>query len=314
MLRPEQPPVTFCEEVQPKKNETRFPGDVCTFSDQCYKNGHCLDGVCQAQNGNVGATCRSTGECDVQMFCENSMCEPEKAVGSQCRNSDECGWGVSCFTDPKNFEKRCVTLLSLPDGTEVGMSDRNAYYCQSSNVFKRESDSMRICSPGDVSITTYSSGLPLGEKCFYKHFNDTSNWNNYVVMSSEAQCGFNQDDKAYCPQRKGDSVYSDYIRQLTDAYAANLNCNYLSDEHYHGALDFDCAEFIAKFGKDSSFNLLHVQANFLIEENGSHIVANNPSCVKDAITAPFWFPFKDPAFAAPMSIVGALVATLALLG
>lgn len=257
------PQVAYCQPIGTPWYETRYPGDICELDSQCFMNATCQSGVCVAANPNIGAPCTYSGECSTRQYCNQDLylCEPVLQVGQSCTGSNQCGWGIGCLPNIDGSKSYCTSYLSLPVGTVVYNSSSSALFCETENTVVV--GNQRYCSPGDISITGPSVGLQLDEKCFYKHYNDPNDWSSFVVTSDKPFCGYNQDDSAYCNQRNGDHVYTSYLSTLKDAYSSDLDCNYYSDEHYHYITDFDCADFIKKYG--TSFSKTHVQAEFLVQ-------------------------------------------------
>ena len=107
------------------------PGDICTLDSQCYGLGTCLNGVCQAYDSSVGASCADivvddvlvhSGDkmCSMGQYChvndenpEQSKCKAVLNTGASCLYDDQCGYGSACIYG------LCTELGTLQHGQPI---------------------------------------------------------------------------------------------------------------------------------------------------------------------------------------------------
>lgn len=129
------PQYSFCElNNATSYNETRFPGDVCEYDNQCMGNSFCLNGICNVTNPNVGAPCEYSSECAAGQYCaSDNTCERTKPTGALCTNSIQCEWADGCMQNLVTKESRCTQMLSVASGTEIAYGFYEKY-CYTNNA------------------------------------------------------------------------------------------------------------------------------------------------------------------------------------
>lgn len=320
------PVVSFCE---PEFDDPLFfteqaPGDICTNDTECYGDGYCQNNICQPPNPNIGAACNTSFVCAVGQYCQasSSTCQPLNVFGQACSISDQfsCQWGSMCLVSPGKTSGTCTKLFSMDNGIGFQASFLNygvffpSLFCKSGVANYTETtagNAQYYCTPGPIAITSTSTPLPPGSMCYYKYYTSAS---QEVSGNYPAQCGYNQDNMTYCTSLWGGSKFQTYLQTLQAAMSnPDVKCHIYTDIlGLQIAVGFvDCASFQANYG---SKNQLMRQAGYEISE-GSYAVANNPTCVKQAITSYYWSSVWPPSDsnAGILAIGGAFVSLLAFI-
>ena len=112
------------------------PGDICTSDAQCYGNGVCTSGLCQATASHCGddqdaGIAGGSRLCPVGQFClydkdsdPKSQCAPVRQAGEECYANFYCSFGMICDN------KQCKDIGSVAHGEQIG-SIQNRIVCQS---------------------------------------------------------------------------------------------------------------------------------------------------------------------------------------
>ena len=67
---------------------------------------------------------------------------------------------------------------------------------------------------------------PVGaEQCVFRRWDNPDNITDWRVLKDDAQCGVNIDGWKYCPQRKGDAQYINFLTKLKGVLLADLDCH-----------------------------------------------------------------------------------------
>jgi hypothetical protein len=231
-------------------DETRYPGDVCDRDSQCYGQGVCKEGVCEAANPNVGASCpnRNSANCAAGQFCNQGTkrCEMSFGVGKRCTYTYQCPYASVCYTNPNQL-KTCVAPFSISNGKEIIPTGNNVidnFICQSGNFIKV--GTKYFCMPGITSVSTNINPQPPTASCYYKIFNNTNDPSSPITITEPATCGFGDQNMAYCDQHLGDAFYTNFIKIVQPLLAGTINCHEHSDSIWDGA---DCKALIDILGK-----------------------------------------------------------------
>lgn len=281
---------------------SRFPGDICTNSTDCFGESDCSGGVCQANNP---SSCSVTQECNPGTFCQFGSCTPVFGAGEQCQVDmlGACGFGGSCELDPTTGLSVCVRYFSVPNGKEV--SDNQFNLCESGNVLVDEgtfTSAKYWCMPGDKSIYLPTTPKNEGDKCYYVAHEDPKNPLSATRKFDSARCGYASNGAAFCDQRKGDPQYQSYLNELKDLYSQNHLCNPLSHPEF-------CADLQEATG--AHFNQIAKRAVLVVEEGGNARYTDNDQCTKETLTFDYWGTLDDGAYIFGVaSILGATLLTV----
>ena len=333
-------PDSFLCDVQPnleaRSNCTEFsplpwkanlpPGDSCSVNEECQSR-NCTQvegrGLCigAAQN----ATCTSDIACAEGHFCytnpddQTRSCQPAIRAGQPCSGAARCEFGTMCANHT------CTKVGSLKTGTFFNITDDEIYPNDDSDVRTM----YWVCENFYAVITEQTSeggtkklfectnGL---EKTFGDNeyartdgnldciFNMTRTSGEGVTLNftETAKCGFNRDNKFYCPSRRGAAEFSrENAADRTTWSSAPNTCHHRTTIQY-------CKDIEGNIGRSLGFR------NFLLHEwrtTGENwsLVANNERCVGNAIAATraYWR-LIDSATSTVLSYVGVVASVIVM--
>ena len=267
------------------------PGDICTTSSECYGEGFCESGICNAASTIKNAPCKDTLECQANQYCNENKCTPVIDDFERCDiNNPGCKYGSVCTTYQTglNFYGKpvmsvlefCIPLFSqkveYPRGdytTQIG--EPNGLLCESGHFI---TDSNKYyCMNAPYKLTSITEGFEEGTECFFWAYLDKSDPHFKSKQKELAKCGFNNNNLAYCDIHAGDSPYKEYISAYKNVLSKNLSCNPKSTK---------CASLYSH--ANAAFPALERHALYKIQPNGNANVADNDECVRDEITVDYW--------------------------
>ena len=97
-------------------------GEKCSLNTDCHSQ-NCTNGTCQATpDGNV---CRTHGDCGKHSYCDRktNTCQRLLEPEAECYDSYQCGFGYVCGKLGLNENKRCLQMMSQPNGQWVSDDD-----------------------------------------------------------------------------------------------------------------------------------------------------------------------------------------------
>ena len=302
-VRPDLSASANCTEFNPLPWKKDLPpGDSCTVNAECHSN-NCTEvsgtRVCigLAQN----ATCRNDLECEAGLFCQEAMdttltCQPVQRIGQPCNGNLKCDFGGLCVNHT------CTRIGTLPTGTFFNVTDDEVYpdinsdvrsmYWACENFYAVITN--KISQGGDRFLFECTNGP---EKAFGDNeyaraegnldciFNMTRTSGEGVTLNftETAKCGYNRDEKFYCPSRRGAAEYKTQ-NSLDRATWSNAptSCHLRTTIQY-------CRDIEGDIGRSLGFrNFLRTE--WITTEDNWSLVANNDRCVGNAIafTRSYW--------------------------
>lgn len=286
-----------CTEFSPlpwKRNMP--PGDSCTTNAECQSNNCTETGgrrLCQGLARN--ATCTADIDCSEGNFCYTNptdatrTCQPVIRIGQPCSGAARCEFGTLCANHT------CTRVGSLATGTFFNITDderftavdtdaRPMYWiCQTFYAviteFTSAGGDKRLfeCTNGPEKAFTDYTRTDGNLDCIY-NMTRVSGGGVTLNFTEQAKCGFNRDDKFYCPSRRGANEFSkENAADRTTWSSAPNTCHHRTTMQY-------CKDVEGNIGRSLGFR------NFMLHEwrtTGDNwpLVANNDRCVGNAIAA-----------------------------
>ena len=294
----------------PQPIKDLVPGDFCPDQTEnpCFAGSTCESGVCTVSEDTLGKSCKSGTDpenrmCDVGQYCATDAtsgdmtCTAVVAPGSKCDTDVECGFQAFCdtFTDAAN--PVCAMDGSLKDGVQYTAVTEMSAMCASGNTHNAAAagnDPEYWCMKATTSVTSNTEPVALGTKCKANTYTTTTDPTAVTEGEFDALCGFNQNDQAYCPMHKGDSMYADMWSAWTKALADTSNgdkkgasqaCN-PSSAGLPGSISSNsgCKALWTTLGSDN-WQKTYNQAMWVSVLQGWPNVANNADCVMTLLTS-----------------------------
>jgi hypothetical protein len=251
--------LTFGEDFVATAN-VGLDGDFCAAVENCFATANnvatCTDGMCKSvlTPGDDCTVAKDDRDAPRGHFCaDDKKVTAFLANGDVCTRQGECGVSSICLkmnaADPDVF--MCTAENSIADGgifsfpavaqaventvkTEEGLTITTSSFqaaCTSfsqvilagANVGKSQ------CRAADKNSNSDLSRAATTDSCEILSFNadaeaDFATENKRTVSP---KCGFNQDNKAWCPLQIGDAKAQDYITK-SRAVLAGFSCHRLS--------------------------------------------------------------------------------------
>lgn len=305
---------TNCSSVIPVPWKANMPaGDSCTSNDECFSKS-CVerDGGRYCSGSDQNATCTTDMNCREGLYCTTGAarsCQPVIPVGQPCNGTARCTFGSLCANNT------CTRMGTLKTGTRYNITDDEVFttptadfrvmYWVCENFYALLTDitpdgqTKRLleCTEGPQRDFTEDARVDTNLDCKFYH---NRVWGDGKPMNTteQARCGFNQNDKFYCPSRRGSKQFSsENGADRTTWGTAPATCHHRTTIQY-------CREIESNIGRSLGFR------NFLRTEwrtTGDNwpLVANNNRCVGNAVlqTRAYWR-IVDSATGAALSFFG----------
>jgi hypothetical protein len=292
-------------------------GDICETTADCYKSPEnaatCESKVCISSIA-AGGVCAVTNDCPVSHWCtgDSPVCTVHTDDGETCSNVSECGYRRDCIeivTNGTAAAATCVVWGSLANGdqftqTITGASGEFNAGLAGSDVCKSGRqvtiDGTMQCRSADrnkVQGRAYLKKDTAGEECVFDQYRaDTlAEFDTPVEGKDFALCGFNKDNKAWCPLLLGDDEVLDIISDFNIVWDA-AKCHKNSGAPGSGSGSVCKAQFDIQ-DLNEGWRFFH----YIIQTATPFAFANsayNDQCVADTIMSNFWHGRFDSAYAA----------------
>lgn len=280
-------------------------GDICQNTTDCYtsttNNSTCESLVCKSSIA-AGGACGITNDCPVGHWCTGAplVCTPHANDGANCTAASECGFRRNCIeivTNGTAAPATCVAWGSLANGdtftqTVSGASGELNADLEKSAVCKSGQqttiDFIIQCRSGERNLVQGRSNLEkdnVGTECMtLRYTNDTlDGYGTTVNDTTYSACGFNQDNKSWCPLLAGDDEVVDFISAFTTVWNT-ITCHKNSGASGTGSV---CKEQYDAEGLNDGWRVYQY-----IGQTSSDVAfattANNDRCVAETITSNFW--------------------------
>lgn len=194
-------PEAFCSGAPTRVPVTKLPGEYCTLSEHCTsdlcRHNHCV-GL------KIGATCQSTQECDVKLFCGPAkICMPQLGRNMKCMANWDCANTMACnrtLLDPGT----CVPYYTVELGQPVGMCVTDLYQGVS-NLCAEDAcvqgvqgeNGHGVCVSAMRNTQNYPQKCSADSECKGRNKAAQS-------VSGLCECGMNEQGDAYCGAFTGD--------------------------------------------------------------------------------------------------------------
>ena len=240
-----------------------YPGEPCTFDRNCL-NSKCIKGSCKGSP--AGSACVDDSQCDVQLFCTNSICTAVGPPGAQCSLDSDCSYNYGCYNNV------CTKYFTI-----AGLQPIN--YCNDGGL-------NFLCASGACQIITSTgatlcvNALPtngtLPKLCTN---NDMCAINDGgTKYTTVCNCGFNQNSSSYCNLAPGDSDFVSYITYMKTW----LKSSNVEKCHSTRRISPACIETYSTEGFYA--NLTYFQASVAYYPT----IQSNDQCIKNIYTSKYW--------------------------
>jgi len=234
--------------------------------------------------------------CKTGFFCNANKCAANIVADADCSATPTaCEFGTSCLevsdSAGANTKTTCAKWFSIENGMQVTYKGGNDptiwHFCTSAQTFT--DDTKEFCMPAS---TTEEDVTMASDKCTVTAFEDATNLETKATKDNVGKCGFNADDKKYCPSQVGDKPVQDLLTPLKEKLIAQIaKCNSNSVSASAAALSPEaqsCSVLSTTFNEDEVLGST-AQLPFLRnEDQGNANVANNPDCAKHTILFSFY--------------------------
>ena len=169
--------------------KSQFPGENCTSDQECL-SGECNMRKCAGKS--IGSACKSTGECDVHAFCNNSRCYPLAVLNEGCKIDGECDAFYVCI----NY--KCLLLGAVVSGS---VSATTTMACSTFYGVYNALGQLRCVEGPTLNggyTDVYQASCNLGDLCRYSTTN--------LLLTDVCYCGANPNGNSYCQPGRGDLV------------------------------------------------------------------------------------------------------------
>lgn len=293
------------EAGSPFDNKTAIvQGDICKIGDNtglCSASGECPEtGICDAGLAVDAEGCDDAmNACNTGLYCSENKCTANLVADADCSAAPTaCEFGTSCLevsdSAGANTKTTCAKWFSVENSNQVTYKGGNDatlwHFCASAFVFTNGDETPKeFCMPASTTAGDVTMAL---EKCTVTAFEDPTNLETKAEKDNAAKCGFNSDDKKYCPAQVGDAPVADKITSLKEKLVAQIGkCNSQSFSASAAALSTEsiaCSALATSFNEDEVLASA-VQLPFLRNEDQGNVnVANNPDCAKHTILFSFY--------------------------
>lgn len=212
-----------------------FPGMPCTNSTDCWNNVLCVQGKCMGLD--VGSACAEDQECDVGMYCEETVgtggkCAYQLQIGDACYSDFQCDNNLGCNGISIQNMGTCLPYFNITNGHPVENCVDNggegiSRLCVSGACVPTTPG---VDGPG-TCVAPFTSKAPVscnpGDQC--------SGSNGQTTTYKECMCGRSSNGGGFCPLFSGDAAVLT-VMQLMKTLIANDT----SDCHTSGRFDSYC--------------------------------------------------------------------------
>jgi hypothetical protein len=238
-------------------------------------------------------------DCEVGHFCQveddrELSCQALVKVGQPCRANVKCEFGSLCANHT------CTRIGSLPTGTLYNLTDSELYsdpsddergmywvcenfYAVLTNIMP-EGTTRRLfeCTNGPERAFEEYGRTDGNLDCIF-NMTRTSEGGQTVNFTETAKCGFNKDDRFYCPARRGATEFADRNRIDRETWRnAPTTCHIRSTIH-------NCVDIKNDPARSVAFRDF-LRTEWITTGDNWSLVANNDRCVGNSIasTASYW--------------------------
>lgn len=291
--------------ASPFDNKTAIvQGDICKIGDhtgQCSGKGDCPDtGVCDAGLEENAEGCQDAmNACQTGLYCNGNKCEKTLEATKDCSAegaAESCEFGTTCMEvitqgETPTTTTTCVQWFSVENGNQITAKSVTAgtigNFCKSGHSFEKEGKT--YCMP--ASKTTEDVTVAQTD-CNVSKFEDPTKLEEATAVKNTGKCGFNADDKKYCPSQLGDKPVQDIISEVVPKLTAQVGkCNANSISRFGSVVSKEaiaCSVLAETFDEDLAMKA-QLQLPFLKNtDQGWANVANNPDCAKHTILYNFY--------------------------
>ena len=189
-----------CIKETPSTAADKYPGEKCTDNTDCVY-GACSDKKCVGYT--AGTACVSTLQCEPGLYCDTATttCTPLKNDGALCTHTDECGMHSYCQT--QTSLKVCAAYFSVKNNTAIDSCNLIAYECETMACYEDE-------NKNGYCFEAVESGDDLPIACTSN--SDCESSYSGMSITSECECGYNQDGTSYCGLHPGDEAYQKLLK------------------------------------------------------------------------------------------------------
>lgn len=310
-----------CTESRPFPWKSHLaPGDNAEFKEQCHAEDlyNNQTGVCQGAAAD--AACTMDIDCNAGFSCNrgNMTCVATLGTGANCTADIKCGFGHVCA------DGTCQRFGSIATGSNVTFEDNELAADQTidnSGVISWGCASFVARKTDWVNETT---NLPIYqcisgyEKNFTEYANDqpttcawTINYGNGTVgptgeITEPAVCGYNIDNKIYCPQKRSEMEHKSELSAAITTWASAPNtCHIRSSIQYCKAIEDDVLKSVP----------FRAVGEFIWRTTGDNypLVANSNRCIGNSIktTREYWR-IVDSATGTMLSYFGVIASLFVL--
>ncbi|CAI2369652.1 unnamed protein product [Moneuplotes crassus] len=308
---------TFPETWVPVNNAA-LDGDICEKSAHCLKNyfnqATCVDGICQASTKEGSKCDGNDNNCPRRHFCNSdNICAKQVGNLQVCTKNEECFRGYDCIKPYGGEDFICVDLHVLKNGDKFyvpNMESRKprqlfggilvnelegditlegSHVCETNA--QANVDGVMQCRSLQRNIDQSYTVDNIFTKCKTETFltGGLDNYNKGTLVETTPLCGFNKDNKAYCPIFVGDDIALDLIWKSIQR-AEHLNC------HRHSHIGHFVQGRVCKEFYDISHTMeafYGFRAGQVLTPQTWANTANNDECVRKTITFRHWNGFDS---------------------
>lgn len=205
-----------CMSKETFKHQKVFPGGKCLMDEECIY-GACQSGFCKGKE--LDETCEGHNQCPYKSSCRtngdtgNKVCTALSSDGGSCTDDFDCLNNLGCHMGS------CIPYLSLPTGTEVNNSIRNAFpLCESGFAYNGKCDSLKSKNEGINQCS-----IENNQYCNY-----ITSTGEEIEIKDACLCGKNPQALTFCALGNNSSEWVEYLGSLRQILSFNFDyCNTL---------------------------------------------------------------------------------------
>lgn len=222
----------------------------------------------------MSSPCEYHKDCDIGMYCQSTTCTPVISRGQQCDNSalQQCEFGSDCFNG------KCVGYATVSNEKAL-YPTTSSFVCDTFHAdFGTSDPDTRYCNFAPNLIPEDFSRDASDLNCLYNLYETDTG--KYFETNFTAICGFNEDDKYYCPKFLGESDFADNSKSYREMWKNTFNCHIESNK-------VNCKDVKEQGYRTTMAEFRRDEMQTLTPESYPR-VANNAECTRDIINVEYW--------------------------
>ena len=278
-------------------------GDFWFATSNCYQSpwnqAECVKNVWKAST-NSASRWDSNKDWAKEDYCAVDTWSPRKLEGLTCATNEECISNMVCLKKEGETIFKWTPKYSLKNGEIFTRSDRSVSQvsssifsdiCDTGSEFSKEGVAERQCrkpfrsSSNDKGIDALAH-KDVGSEWMVRVFEDEDFKNfdkeSIITWPEVSRCGFNKDDRSYCPLNSGDDLIASVLAEVRKKDSSAIW--HIDSGNEEGSIWAFTKELY-----DSNLGFKFLQYQEMMEDpQVAANTMNNDKCVAETIMSDFW--------------------------